>query len=268
MLPLTNVNEPVYGITRGYSSTGLRFGKRDIAPGALDPQIGGTGGRILAVWSVIPVEDKTLELIRDPRTCIVLAMFQFMGGEMVIVTAGEARAPRKDIPTAARYLYLLPVSFYLVGIFLVGLCVDYRDPRLPHQHETTSLQPADQSAFIVAIHNAGLRVLPGFLNACFLFSALTAANSALYASSRTLFFMARKSEFKWVQDTIGRTNVGQTPIAAIIVSFVPGMLAFLVVKWEDPNYNEPLKVLGRFYTGPMLCVYASECLAFLRFKKG
>ena len=32
--------------------------------------------------------------------------------------------------------------------------------------------------------------------------------------------------------------------------------------------TKPIQVLGRLYTGPMLCVYASECLAFLRFLKG
>jgi hypothetical protein len=31
---------------------------------------------------------------------------------------------------------------------------------------------------------------------------------------------------------------------------------------------QPISVLGRIYTGGMLCVYRSECLAFIRFQRG
>ena len=131
-----------------------------------DVALPGTGGRILAVW-----------------TCLTIAMFQFMGGEMVLVTAAEAESPRRDLPTAARYMYTLPVSLYLIGILLVGLSINYLDPRLPHPHVDYYLQGARldgittavRSPFVIVIQDAGIRVLPGILNAGFLFSAITAA---------------------------------------------------------------------------------------------
>ena len=80
-------------------------------------------------------------------------------------------------------MYLLPISFYVVGIFLVGLCIDYRDPRLPHPHVEYYPQgsfldgifTALRSPFVIVIQNAGISGLPGFLNAAFIFSSLTAA---------------------------------------------------------------------------------------------
>lgn len=109
-------------------------------------------------------------------------MFQFMGGEIVLVTAGESKRPMRDLPIAARYMYLLPLSFYLVGILLLGLNINYLDPRIYHSHvpyfvqsRLEGIQTAATSPFVVAIENAGIRGLPGFLDACFLFSALTAA---------------------------------------------------------------------------------------------
>lgn len=203
-----------------------------------------------------------------------MAMFQFMGGEMVLATAGEARKPMRDLPIAARYMYLLPVSFYLVAILLVGLNVNYLDPRIYHSHVSyyldsrlQSYQTAARSPFVIAIENAGIKALPGFLDACFLFSALTAANSALYVSSRTLFTLGQRSAISTVRSTIGRTNNGHTPLAAILVSFLPGALAFLAVRSEEKAFREPIHVFGRLYTGPVLCIYAAECLAFLRFLK-
>ena len=108
-----------------------------------------------------------------------------MGGEIVLVTAAEAESPRRDLPTAARYMYLLPVSLYLVAIFLVGLCINYLDSRLPHPHvgyystgsgsRLDGITTGTRSPFVIVIENAGIPGLPGFLNAAFIFSALTAA---------------------------------------------------------------------------------------------
>lgn len=246
-----------YEISPGYSSTGFFAVANTSSVDKSRVAISGTGGRILAVW-----------------TCTTLAMFQFMGGEIVLVTAGEAKAPRRDLPTAARYMYLLPVGAYLVAVLLVGLNINYLDPRIYHSHITwfqeerlKGIQTATRSPFVIAVENAGIRVLPGFLDACFIFSALTAANSGLYVSSRTLFVLAQRSQHESVRRTLGRTNNGHTPLAAILASFLPGLLAFLAVKSTDISFQEPIHVFGRLYTGPLLCIYGSECVAFLRFKK-
>ena len=66
------------------------------------------------------------------------------------------------------------------------------------------------------------------------------SNSALYVSSRTLFLLASNSDSKTIRNTIGRTNNGHTPLAAIIVSFLPGLLAFLVVRASTPAFQEVL----------------------------
>lgn len=102
-------------------------------------------------------------------------MFQFFGGEYALVTAGEAESPQKDLPKAARYMYLLPVGFYLISIVLLGLNVNYLDPMFYHPYTTHDYSTAQQSPFVIAIKHAGIQTLPGFLNACFLFSAITAA---------------------------------------------------------------------------------------------
>ena len=64
------------------------------------------------------------------------------------------------------------------------------------------------------------------------------SNSSLYVSSRTLFFLARKSSVKRIKKTIGRTNNGHTPLTAIFVSFLPGTLAFLVVGADKLSFQE------------------------------
>lgn len=63
-------------------------------------------------------------------------------------------------------------------------------------------------------------------------------NSALYVSSRTLFTLAQRSAISAVRSTLGRTNNGHTPLAAITVSFLPGTLAFLAVKAKERAFQE------------------------------
>ena len=164
-----------FEISPGYSPIGFTEDQRHVP-------IRGTGGRILAVWSEKSLIDIVRNRLTESRTCTTLAMFQFMGGEIVLVTAGEAKSPRRDLPTAARYMYMLPVSFYLIAILLLGSNINYLDPRIYHPHVIYALksrlegiQTAARSPFVIAIENAGIQGLPGFLDACFLLSALTAA---------------------------------------------------------------------------------------------
>ena len=113
----------------------------------------------------------------------------------------------------------------------------------------------------------------------------TSRNSGLYVASRTLFVMAQKSELQIIRQTIGRTNHGHTPLAAIFVSFVPGFVAFLAIKAPSQTYQEvycnlyphrgvadrmgqPIARMGRLYVGPLLCIYVSQCIAYIRFKQG
>jgi yeast amino acid transporter len=110
----------------------------------------------------------------ETRVCITLAVFACMGGDLVIVAAGEAESPRRDLAPCTRFMYLLPISCYILGSFLVGFNINYMDPKLFHPfaewNYTTSHSP-----FVIAVSYTSIRVLPAILKACFLFSAYTAA---------------------------------------------------------------------------------------------
>jgi yeast amino acid transporter len=66
--------------------------------------------------------------------------------------------------------------------------------------------------------------------------SLVARNTALFAASRTLFAIAQLYGNPFIKGTLGKTNVGLTPIAAIVVSSVFGLLAFLGL--ADKTYDQ------------------------------
>jgi yeast amino acid transporter len=96
-----------------------------------------------------------------------------MGADMVIVTAGEAEAPRRDLASAARFMYLVPIGFNIIGSFLVGFNVNYLEPKLLHPHAAYN-HVTSHSPFVIAVGHTTIQVLPTVLKACFLFAAYTA----------------------------------------------------------------------------------------------
>lgn len=97
-------------ISLGGSPSGKRIGFRYWnEPGAFAPYLAEGGlGRFLGFWS-----------------CIVQAAFMFMGCEVVGITYGEAKNPRKAIPRAVQQTILRIAIFYIGGVFVLGMTVPY-----------------------------------------------------------------------------------------------------------------------------------------------
>jgi amino acid transporter len=111
-------------------------------------------------------------------------MFACTGGDIVIVTAGEARYPRRDLPPVARFMYLAPISLYVITALFVGMNINYMNPDLYHPWEkpVPGAPPISHSPFIIVLENTAIAALPKFINACFLISAYTAGY--VYRSNR------------------------------------------------------------------------------------
>ncbi|OCF73198.1 AAT family amino acid transporter [Kwoniella mangroviensis CBS 8886] len=130
--------------------------------------IPGSLGRFLGFWAVL-----------------TQAAFAYVGSEIVAIAAGEAKDPRRNIPRAIRNVYIRIILFYLGGTFVIGLTVPSNDPRLALNAGTALASP-----FVVAIHTAGIKVLPSIINAGLITSGLSGASSELYTSSRALHGLA------------------------------------------------------------------------------
>jgi amino acid permease len=164
-----------------------------------DPRSRVLGGHSLDSGSGHQLETHLSEMRANDshRTSCTLAVFAFIGVEMVIVTAGEARYPRQDLPVASRWIYIFVIVVYTLLDLLASLNVRYDDPALlpynakstismsagdkelfPHSTDGT-VTTGERSPFIIAVIRAGFTrensALPHFLNGCLYFAALTAA---------------------------------------------------------------------------------------------
>jgi hypothetical protein len=73
-------------------------------------------------------------------------------------------------------MYLAPIGFYVFASFLLGFNINYTEPDLFHpwansQHNSN----VSHLPFTIVLKYTSIKVLPTFLNGCFVFSAYTAA---------------------------------------------------------------------------------------------
>ncbi|KAF2810227.1 histidine permease [Mytilinidion resinicola] len=146
---------------------GFRYWKH---PGAANTYLaGGDKGRFLALLSTL-----------------VLSAFPFtFAPELLVVTGGEMKSPRRNLPIAARRYFYRLIFFYIGCVLSISVICPSDDPAL-----TNGGAGAGSSAFVVGIKNAGIPILDSIINGGIILSAWSSGNSFLYLSSRSLYSLA------------------------------------------------------------------------------
>jgi amino acid transporter len=97
----------------------------------------------------------------------------------------------------------LITALYLAMIIALYFNVSWTDSKLPNLIDhilqgslnfapTVNNTPnSSSSVLIIAAINAKIKGLPGLLNGCLIFAALSSANTALYVASRSLYGLTR-----------------------------------------------------------------------------
>lgn len=177
-------------------------------PGAFAEYIDtGATGKFLGVWS-----------------SMVTAVFAYLGTELVGVTVGECENPRKNIPRAIKLTFWRILIFYCLSVLLLGMLVPYNSSELIFAAKKSNSAAA--SPFVVAITLAGIKGLPGFLNACILLFVFSACNSDLYIASRTIHGLAIKGQ---APAFLAKTDKRGVPYMSLGLSSAFCMLAYMNV---------------------------------------
>ncbi|GAC94207.1 amino acid transporter [Pseudozyma hubeiensis SY62] len=153
---------------------------------------------------------------------LINAAFSFIGTEIVAIASAEAKNPRKSVPSAIRKVWIRICLFYFIGTFMIGLVCSSTAPEL-----TAGKKTAARSPFVVAINNAGIKVLPSIVNAALVTSAVSAASSDLFTSSRALYSLAIGGSAPRI---FARTTKRGLPYVAVAVSIAFSFLSYMSVR--------------------------------------
>ena len=107
-----------------------------------------------------------------------IAVFAFVGVELVGTAAAETKNPEHNLPKAVNAIPVRILLFY-VGALVILMSV------VPWKHFT-----ADESPFVMLFSLAGLGAAAHLVNLVVLTSAASSANSGIYSTSRMVFGLA------------------------------------------------------------------------------
>ncbi|PCD05367.1 gamma-aminobutyrate permease [Peribacillus simplex] len=151
---------------------------------------------------------------------VLIAGFAFQGTEVIATAAGETENPSKNVPKAIRSIFWRILIFYVLTIFVIGLIIPYTDPNLLK----SGVQNVSISPFTLVLQRAGLAFAASVMNAVLLTSVLSAANSAMYASSRMLWALAKEGKAPRIFASLNRKGI---PMMALCTTAFIGLASFL-----------------------------------------
>jgi amino acid transporter len=203
---------------------------------------------------------------------------------------------------------MMTIAYFIGILYFVSVCgfvldVKWCDPRLPNVLEQTLSQAAEKctgnlavfprgiqlksrendlsgnyqkdhpskAAILIALLETGAVTWPRLVNVSLIFCVLSAANTALYVSSRTLFGLTRtidasRSKLHRVLAKFGtrqpRTKVPAWALLASVLSFC--WLPFIHLSKGHSIYQVE-QILSAIGSVACLLVWASQCFAYIRY---
>ncbi|MBU3556213.1 amino acid permease [Polynucleobacter sp. Ross1-W9] len=180
-----------------------------------------------------------------------LALFSYLGVEMIGLTAGEAEDPERTIPKAIDSL-LYRIFFFYVGAIFVILAI------FPW-HEISNIG----SPFVAMLERLDLKNAAGILNFVVITAALSSCNAGIYSGARLLYGQSLSGS---TNKYFSKISINGIPVRAIIFTaiiclfgvsinfFVPnkafeylmssnallGLIVWFFIIWSQINFRRSL----------------------------
>ena len=167
---------------------------------------------------------------------VVMAIFSFLGLEIVGVTAGEAADPETAVPRALRRTLGWLAVFYLGGLAIVVGIVPWTEIGL------------GQSPFVRVFERVGIPAASHIMNFVVLTAALSSALCNLYFTARMMFSLSRSG---FAPKLLGKLSRRGMPVAAVLASSV-GLVVALVLSEMFKETAFVFLIGVAFFGGPFI----------------
>jgi amino acid transporter, AAT family len=147
---------------------------------------------------------------------IPMAVFSYLGIEIVAVTSGEAKDPRVALPRAMRWTFVRLGVLYIGGLAIVVGVVPWHQLGL------------GESPFVRVFESSGIPAAAVLMNFVVLTAALSSVNCNLYLTARMLFSLARGS---YAPAALGRLTKRGVPLIALLASSAGMLAALFLERW-------------------------------------
>jgi AAT family amino acid transporter len=147
---------------------------------------------------------------------VAMAVFSYLGVEIVAVTSGEAEDPAKTLPRALRWTVARLILFYVGGLAVVVGVMPWKTVGL------------GESPFVRVFESARIPAAAEVMNFVVLTAALSSVNCNLYLTSRMLFSLSRGG---YAPEALGRLSKRGVPVTALLASSAGMLAAVFLEHW-------------------------------------
>ncbi|WOL29738.1 D-serine/D-alanine/glycine transporter [Pseudomonas fragi] len=180
-----------------------------------------------------------------------IAVFAFVGIELVGTTAAETKNPERNLPRAINSIPLRIIMFYVFALIAILAVTPWRDV------------VADKSPFVELFMLAGLPAAAGIINFVVLTSAASSANSGVFSTSRMLFGLAMDGDAPSKFKNLSSRAVPSNGLIFSCICLLAGALVIYVV----PNLMEAFTLITTVSATLFMFVWTMILLSYLAYRK-
>ena len=180
-----------------------------------------------------------------------IAVFAFVGIELVGTTAAEAKDPEKNLPKAINSIPIRVLLFYVVALTVIIAVTPWREIS------------ADKSPFVAMFTLAGLGIAASVINFVVLTSAASSANSGIYSTSRMVFGLAQEGD---APRALGKLNSRKVPANALMFSCI-FLLASLILLFSGDSVIEAFTIVTTISALLFMFVWTIILASYMVYRK-
>ncbi|MFD1790703.1 amino acid permease [Ochrobactrum teleogrylli] len=180
-----------------------------------------------------------------------IAVFAFVGIELVGTAAAETKDPVRNLPKAINSIPIRVVLFYLGALFVIITVIpwDQVDP--------------SSSPFVAMFSLAGLGIAAHVVNFVVLTSATSSANSGIYSTSRMIYGLATS---KLAPEALGKLNNRKVPVNALFFSCI-FLLAGVVLLYAGQSIIEAFTIVTTISALLFIFIWSIILASYLQYRR-
>ncbi|WP_280495696.1 amino acid permease [Nocardia asiatica] len=171
-----------------------------------------------------------------------IVLFAYVGVELVGVTAGEARDPRKTLRKAINTLPFRIGLFYVGALVVIMSVSSWRDFH------------AGKSPFVEVFQQIGIPGAAGIVNFVLLTAALSSCNSGIYSTGRMLRTLSLRGEAPARLNQLSANAVPWLGISASAAAMVIGVVVNVVSPDKAFAYITSVSTIGIIFVWGVILV--------------
>lgn len=180
-----------------------------------------------------------------------IAIFAFVGVELVGTTAAETKDPAKNLPKAINAIPIRVIIFYVLSLIVVMSVTPW------------NLINPNISPFVNLFSQAGIASAAIIMNLVVLSSVMSSMNSGVFSTSRMLFGLSRERQGP---AAFGRLNKRAVPANGLYFSTIC-LLAGAALQYFVPNTVEAFTLATTLSTILFICVWLMIMWSYINYRR-